>query len=860
MPLAYQDLCRIAAAASTISERLCHGLLSEEISTNDEDVQDRLTTWCQISSGGDWQAFGKRLALEGLDEENVKRILGTVCWHEDMPLPPWIETIQEVLRVVEETDCPATSMLFLDTQKPLPFEDLLAPFVVVAQQRIQHLAGAAYYQFADAAHLAMQRSLLYTLVAPSVEALRNEFTGMYVQEQDDIRLYQQFVRYMRRGGLAAFFQKYNVLTRQLATITDLWVETIIELLQRLADDFSLMERTFAGEKPLGQVTMVQPFLSDPYAGRRSVMALTFASGRKLVYKPKDIGMEEAYYHVLDWCNKQGALLPFRVLTVLNRSDYGWVEFVEREPCRDLPEGQRYYLRAGMLLCLVYVLAGRDCYYENIVACGEHPVLVDLTRLMNPRPHLGGSAIEENTYSVLHTGLLSGWQIRTRPMGRSASYDISGLGDVGAELTLPSQQKTHPAPRAYGALKHGKRINIPLLDDTPLRLDEHVEEVVKGFQQMYSFLLQQRAVLLVPASPLRKLAYQQVRFCCRASWVYQETLQKLNKSTYLCNGADRSIQLERIGRSILPLESQTRGKGDPLLWWPVYSAERQALEQGNIPYFTARGYSDALTLGPGKESVACLQGPSFDQVIANFNMLSKEDRQRQVGYIRRALLTPIPVSVLPKAKGTARNLEAVINGTSVMTTELLLAHAVNIAEGIARQAISLSDGSVTWLSPQYLPRDERYQLRPIRSSLFDGSCGVALFLAAMARITAELDYRELALKAIQPLQAVLRACSQGTASIMGIGGAIGIGSVVYALTRISQLLGEPSLLEDAQHAACLISTEDIASDTALDVIAGSAGTILGLLALYEVAPRQAILDRAAMCGQHLLRVRTPSAGG
>jgi type 2 lantibiotic biosynthesis protein LanM len=131
---------------------------------------------------------------------------------------------------------------------------------------------------------------------------------------------------------------------------------------------------------------------------------------------------------------------------------------------------------------------------------------------------------------------------------------------------------------------------------------------------------------------------------------------------------------------------------------------------------------------------------------------------------------------------------------------------------------------------------------------------------MARITAEADYRELALKAIQPLQVVLRECGQEAASIMGIGGAIGIGSVVYAMTRISQLLGEPSLLEDAQHAACLITAEAIAGDTALDVIAGSAGTILGLLALYEVAPSQAILDRAAMCGQHLLRVRTPSAGG
>ena len=70
--------------------------------------------------------------------------------------------------------------------------------------------------------------------------------------------------------------------------------------------------------------------------------------------------------------------------MLDRSTHGWVEFVEHLPCRDHDEARRYYERAGMLLCLFYVLEGTDCHYENIIASGEYPVLIDTETLMHHR--------------------------------------------------------------------------------------------------------------------------------------------------------------------------------------------------------------------------------------------------------------------------------------------------------------------------------------------------------------------------------------------------------------------------------------------------------------------------------------------
>jgi lantibiotic modifying enzyme len=87
--------------------------------------------------------------------------------------------------------------------------------------------------------------------------------------------------------------------------------------------------------------------------------------------------------------------------------------------------------------------------------------------------------------------------------------------------------------------------------------------------------------------------------------------------------------------------------------------------------------------------------------------------------------------------------------------------------------------------------------------------------------------------------------------MGIGGATGLGSIVYGLTCISRLLDDDELTADALDAARLLSDELIPADTQLDVIGGSAGAILSMLSLYRQTQAEEVLDRAVACGQHLL---------
>jgi lantibiotic modifying enzyme len=99
-----------------------------------------------------------------------------------------------------------------------------------------------------------------------------------------------------------------------------------------------------------------------------------------------------------------------------------------------------------------------------------------------------------------------------------------------------------------------------------------------------------------------------------------------------------------------------------------------------------------------------------------------------------------------------------------------------------------------------------------------------------------------------------------ARALGIGGATGLGSIVYALAVTAKCLRDDGLLADAQRAAELLTDGLIAADRQFDVMGGSAGAILALLRLYRDTASGDVLRRATAFGEHLLAQSRPGADG
>ncbi|MDZ8259870.1 type 2 lanthipeptide synthetase LanM family protein [Nostoc sp. ChiQUE01b] len=894
MQFTHLDLITIAEQASTVNERLGTEFKAEEAQAikNNELVNSRIENWCQVVAQGNKELFEQRLAWDGLDIETVSQVLGSVHLTEAQDLPSWTETLKSVL---EATNLVSLEMLekgissengCLKPQEPLPFEELLLPFIYVARKQLSNQVSTSYYLLSDESHAVLERGLLHSLASLCAEALGLNFLVFRTYKQPRLthRLaqiqsaksrqhYNSFIREMLAGGLLTFFQEYSVLARLAATITDFWVDSISEFIQRLASDWSDIKTTFQDDGELGQVVAIHGNLSDFHHNGRSVIGVTFASGLKIIYKPKDLGSEEAYFQLLGWLNEQQIPLQFKLLQVLNRSTHGWVEYVEHLPCEDLQAAKRYYQRAGMLLCLLYVLEGTDCHSENIIASGEYPVFIDMETLMSHqvRDIVGDDinatasnlATQQMMDSVLRIGFLPTWNLG--PDG--VVYDSSGLGGVGVQETNFRVRRwqhinTDSMALGYESMKPPVYSNIPSVAGVSLSSSQYVAELVDGFRQMYEFLIAHRETLLAANSPLTRLANQRVRFVFRPTQVYGNLLKQTLQPKFLQNGVERSIALDVLSRSLLKSETKPES-------WAIIAAEQQALAQLDIPLFATHSNSDALPI----TSDVCdrlrlrtikkyFTQPSYDLVIARLQKLNQKDLAQQISFIHSSLYARAGNMVDDSSLSAPSQLN--LDTVSPITPEALVEQAVIIAEEMQQTALRAADGSVTWMGLEYIPDAQRFQQQPMSYDLYDGSYGVAMFLAALTKVTGDAAYKEMALGVVQQLRQVLQGldyeAQQQATKHLGIGGAKGLGSIVYTLVQSSQFLQEHILLKDAQQAAALITPANIASDRKFDIVSGAAGAILGLLSLYSYIPDPVVLEQAVICGHHLLNHRSVSSNG
>ena len=367
------------------------------------------------------------------------------------------------------------------------------------------------------------------------------------------------------------------------------------------------------------------------------MAITFNQGPRLIYKPKDLGIDLAYNDLLAWLNRRGAPVALRPLLVLARDGYGWVEFAAPEACRDEDAVERYYRRVGALVCLVYLLQGSDCHAENLIASGEQPILVDCETLLNPWPHAaearGGrrASITQRLIrdSVLSSALLPGLAADGHDGAGTPCGVCDGRREArerrGRWVGINTDRMTmRPVFDWPWTLK-----NLPHIGGAPAHAEDHLDAISAGFVATYRFLIAQQPALLDPTGPLAAFRGQFVRFVFRATRRYGAILVFALRPSHLRDGADFSLAFELLARALLTA-------GDRPASWPILGAERGALTQLDIPFLGAYTDRDALELDGGGRVSGYFVRPSYDAMQEKARNLGEADLAFQLGLLRSAI--------------------------------------------------------------------------------------------------------------------------------------------------------------------------------------------------------------------------------
>lgn len=844
-----------------VLERLGSGRVAQD----PERALRRWERWRAQPAFADEELLARRLRVDGLDEATLLPLLGES--EDDLAGrltddPEWLRRIARLYDgppAAEPIPWPVRS-----EKEPVGFLHLVEPLardgIARLRSGIDRLArshsprdGFLPFGLADADRI------VPLLLGTLGDRLRGFLTRTLVLELQIAKLeerlagdtpgerFQSFVESLRRPEVALdLLARYPVLARESLRRVDCWVASSLELVERLAADREAIRNRFAGGDDPGELVEVQGAMSDPHRGNRSVHGLRFASGLRLIYKPKPLAVDDAFQHLVRWLGERGLEPALRAIEVLDRGDYGWVEHVEAAPCRDEEGLRRFFTRQGVLLALLYVLEGTDFHFENLIAAGEHPVPVDLEALFHPRvnvPDLGrpddhpGASFYD---SVLRTGLLPD---KVWGDEQNAGVDLSALGSNEGQTTrpfwVPVGENTDEMRFEHRAQEMAPVENRPSLAGRPVSVEGHVDDVLEGFRRAYRLLLARREELAGPDGPLARFATADVRVVLRPTRAYGMLLLESFHPQVLGDALERDMLLDRIWA----------GVGERPFLETIIPWERRDLARGDVPLFTTRPGSRDLWTSDGERLPEVFPETGLDRLRRRLARLSESDLERQAWVARAALM----VLSLDRER-PLRPSFTLHEGTAEATPDELMRRARAAGDQVITLAFEEADRN-RWLAVQPLAPGN-WSLMEVPTDTYMGVAGLALFLAHLGEVTGDERYRRAARGALTTLRWMIR---DYPGSVNGIGAFNGWGGIVYSLAELGALWADEGLLEEAEALLPRIEA-GIVEDESHELLAGAAGGALAALALHRLRPSNAAVATARRCAEHLVDRAVPQERG
>ena len=855
-----------------IDELLLRGLAIDEIFSGNYESRPgvksradqsaaRLAEWAKACSGGDWSLFVARLSNDNLSLETVLQFFSEATLKSEATNPDWMSDAVWIYGAFKDRldkDC-----ITSDESEALPFEELFHPIVTLASEILVSQRSADVLDFfALTAKDGLKRDLLKGLTDLAAPILYINFVnflkscdvnGKLLPSDTDngISKYVAFIQGMHSAGLLEIFNEYPVLLRLIAVVTRQWINSTAEVMDRVTADQALIRKLIACPDYNSLVSRVDGGMSDAHNMGRAVRIINFTDGSRAVYKPKDLRVDVAWEKLINHLNKSGAPVVLRVAKTIVCDGYGWMEFIEHTQCDNLDDVREFYKRSGAWLIIFHIFASSDMHFENIIASGAHPVPIDLEMILQSsysekeqdvaQMRATNMCSEKIANSVLTVGMLPAYS----RSAKNKILDAGGLNAVGGNTIVGKWKNINSNGMRWVQLTEllEEFPNVPYLNGSYVKFGDFLENFIDGFEGYAHFLLREKESIEF------NLIFQDfcglpVRKVLRPTRFYDMLMQRLKDHKRMRDGITWSSQADFLAR----FSDSYVGRD---LLWPLQKGERLALLNLNIPHFTSLTDDTAVFDGYGNSAITITQS-GYDKARQRIINLSPEEIvwQKKVITISTSFVPSTEKINSAKLKyGYDR--KSLDRDLFTLTDRPYLSEAHKIFKIIQKYAYT-NESSANWIGLDWLADSDVGQLIPLGPDLYSGVSGIALFLAAYSRVNNDFQAKDLALRAMSSVRYQINSpLSARWARTFGIGGASGLGSVIYALTNISLALDDDQILDDAVKASRLITNDLISSDQSLDVIDGSAGAILGLLALYGACNRPEVLSRAIACGEHLL---------
>ena len=437
-------------------------------------------------------------------------------------------------------------------EEAFPFEHALVPWVDVATRALMEECPQIEKVLSETIIRGEQRRLVDILAGFSRFVFMNELQGKRsgLYQGNDYALgfmfgdpprkaYVHSVRVLvgiESDGRSGWMERYPALARLLGVRVVAWVRGLVEFVERLEEDRSLLASELSSDDELGSLVELSFGSGDSHNGGRSVAICTFEPGGKVVYKPRNGRVDVAFSEVVHAINEfLDPELRIKVPRTLDRGNWCWAEFITSMPCSDSRELYDYHRRIGSLLAVIHMLQGNDFHLENVMAHGAFPIPIDLETVCVP----DSSTEDPETINDLATEIAHHSVLRTMLLPNVMGFrgaDLRSMGAIHVEVSGKSTRKIKRLRHVNTDFQRWVEVPDPKSSDRPdslawteadekLTAEEQQSATTEGFESAYRALYARREELLGEASPLNCFRDAWVRVLNRATNVYWRLLNE-----------------------------------------------------------------------------------------------------------------------------------------------------------------------------------------------------------------------------------------------------------------------------------------------------------------------------------------------
>ncbi|WP_313509754.1 type 2 lanthipeptide synthetase LanM [Enterococcus sp.] len=523
-----------------------------------------------------------------------------------------------------------------------------------------------------------------------------------------------------------FFEEYPVAARLMTIRTEFFCQNFNELLQRLNEDSSDIKEFL--NIPNLRLTGIDMSSGDSHSNGKSVSILHI-SGHKLVYKPKNLKISLAFNSFIEWITDKSKLLNIKLPNGIFKETHTYNEFIEPKPCMDSESMERYYQRYGQLIGICYLLGMNDAHFENIIASGEFPVLIDLeTAFQNSDYSQSGSLLFNYlekmiiNESVLNSALLP----HNVSLGIHDTVDLSGLSGkkklLSQELDNPVSLYTDDFHFEKKKAKFQNGNNLPSINgESEVSYERYSLNIIQGFENFMNFILHLKKECLEKMSSFKDC---NVRLLLKSTERYNVLIRYSNQSIY----NQKMKYRERLFMNVWSYPYQDKR---------IIQSEVADLVMNDIPIFFAKTDSRSISDSQGNEYPEYFKKSGYDHMQDRVENLSQKDIYQQ------KILICSSLGIFDKQNNQRLKSEGPFFPSMYFDKEVA---ARSIADILMHESFE-RENQQSFLTI-YANKQKNWRISPCDESLYSGLSGMAVFFLELYQVTKEKRYLDTYKKVLQ----------------------------------------------------------------------------------------------------------------